>query len=189
MYFQKSSDNVNAKHDVLLRKITESGPNAFQDLIDICQSNFWDAADFLSSFKKPDEFPTSRFDSVQNQTELTVERDGNIFSSFQNMSLENISLELYKDDDDDVDPSIYVRKAVEFCQKNILVYPMKSKNRGVLFLVNIIEIQNQPDKYRNGAILDKQKLITLFRQFGFKIFYYENITLKVSLNLFIFRTI
>lgn len=67
---------------------------------------------------------------------------------------------------------------MEFCSRNILAYPMRSKNRGVLFLVNIIEIENQPDQYRNGAILDKMKLIALFREFGFKIFYYENLTLS-----------
>lgn len=84
-------------------------------------------------------------------------------------------MELYTES---VDATINVKKAVQFCSKNIRSYPMKSKNRGVLFLVNIIEIKNRPDLYRNGAILDKKKLIALFREFGFKIFYYENITLK-----------
>lgn len=160
----------------MLRRICESGPDAFRKLVDICQSNKWDAADFLSSFEKP-----GRCGSAENQTELVnVETDGNIVPSMNSMSIANISLELYTKDVA-IDETMNVKKAVRFCSTNVLPYSMRSKNRGVLFLVNIIDIQNKPDKYRNGAMWDKIKLITLFREFGFKIFYYENLTLRVSL--------
>lgn len=104
-----------------------------------------------------------------------MEKDGNFLCSPIQNIIETIPLELYTED---VEATFNVIKAVQYCSRNILAYSMKSKNRGVLFLVNIIEIKDQPNQYRNGAILDKKKLITLFREFGFKIFYYENLTLQ-----------
>lgn len=149
-------------------------------LVNICQSNLWDAADFLTSFQNPDDIESNGFDRLFGSScslaeSVTVERDGNFLCTSKRNSIVTIPLELYTDP---VDQMFHVRKAVQYCSRNILAYPMRSKNRGVLFLVNIIETNNQPDKYRNGAILDKMKLITLFREFGFKIFYYENVTLK-----------
>lgn len=60
----------------------------------------------------------------------------------------------------------------------IPVYPMNSKNRGVLFLVNIINFEAK--KFRKGAHADSDNLITLFREMGFKIFCYEDLTKTVS---------
>lgn len=55
------------------------------------------------------------------------------------------------------------------------VYTMKSKqNRGVLFIVNIIDFPN-PEKRRNGAELDGESLIHIFREIGFTTFYYTNL--------------
>lgn len=106
---------------------------------------------------------------------VKVERDGNFLCKPKRNSIKTIPLELYAYS---VEQTFHVIKAVQYCSRNILVYQMRSKNRGILFLVNIIEVKNQPHNYRNGAICDKEKLITLFRQFGFKIFYYENLTLS-----------
>lgn len=50
---------------------------------------------------------------------------------------------------------------------------MKSKNRGVLFLVNNIIFST--DSERKGADKDRVNLVTLFRAFGFIIYYYENL--------------
>lgn len=49
------------------------------------------------------------------------------------------------------------------------VYSMNSKKRGVFFFVNIVE-------NRDGAEVDKQNMVTLFRILGYTIFYYENLT-------------
>lgn len=57
-------------------------------------------------------------------------------------------------------------------------YQMHSRNRGVLFLVNIINFKNKGK--RNGADADRDNFIELFRQMGFKIFYYEDLTKDVS---------
>lgn len=61
----------------------------------------------------------------------------------------------------------------------VSTYPMRSLNRGVLFLVNIVHF-DQHNKKRNGADADRDNLIALFREMGFKIFYYENLKRDVS---------
>lgn len=63
------------------------------------------------------------------------------------------------------------------------VYPMQTKNRGILFLVNIINFDYNPNLKRNGAKIDKYHLIKLFRDcFGFTVYYFEDITKIVSNN-------
>lgn len=62
----------------------------------------------------------------------------------------------------------------------VCTYSMRSIDRGVLFLVNIVHF-DQPNKLRNGADADRDNLIALFREMGFKIFYYENLKRDVSL--------
>lgn len=182
VFFQEAHHNRISRHSQLLRKITETCPRAFNTLVQICRLNFWDAAEFLESFKKSDCTQSSElcrgFESscsLSHSHRAVVETDGNIFSiALRRESVVNIPLTPFTDSYD----MFHVTRATQFCTRNILTYSMKSKNRGVLFLVNIIEIQNQPHNYRNGAILDKEKMITLFRQFGFEIFYYENLKLK-----------
>lgn len=55
-------------------------------------------------------------------------------------------------------------------------YPMKSAKRGVIFIVNIIKYKNDTHPKRNGAEMDKENLVSLFRQLGFTVFYYEDLT-------------
>lgn len=61
----------------------------------------------------------------------------------------------------------------------VSTYRMRSINRGVLFLVNIVHFDQQGKK-RNGADADRDNLIALFREMGFKIFYHENLKRDVS---------
>ncbi|KAH8415656.1 hypothetical protein KR222_007392 [Zaprionus bogoriensis] len=58
------------------------------------------------------------------------------------------------------------------------VYSMQSKHdRGVLLIVNIIDFPNSK-LYRNGAEVDDDSLIHIFREIGFKIFTYKNLNSK-----------
>lgn len=55
-------------------------------------------------------------------------------------------------------------------------YQMTSKhNRGVFFMVNIIDFPSAPER-RNGAEEDGKSLLYLFRELGFKLFAYDNLT-------------
>lgn len=55
-------------------------------------------------------------------------------------------------------------------------YQMRSRNRGVIFIVNVITYINDTHPKRNGAEADKDNLVSLFRQLGFTVFYYEDLT-------------
>lgn len=55
-------------------------------------------------------------------------------------------------------------------------YPMSSSRRGVIFIVNIIKYKNNTHPMRNGAEADRDNLVSLFRQLGFTVFYYEDLT-------------
>lgn len=68
-----------------------------------------------------------------------------------------------------------VKRAANFgSHPKLGVYSMKSKKRGVFFFVNIIEFMNDT-KSRNGAEMDRENLITAFREMNYTIFYYENL--------------
>ncbi|XP_068148589.1 caspase Dronc [Drosophila tropicalis] len=55
------------------------------------------------------------------------------------------------------------------------IYTMQTKhNRGVLFMVNIIDFPDSK-KRRNGAEIDSDSLIHIFREMGFIIFAYKNV--------------
>uniref|UniRef100_A0A1I8P3L8 Caspase family p20 domain-containing protein n=1 Tax=Stomoxys calcitrans TaxID=35570 RepID=A0A1I8P3L8_STOCA len=56
-------------------------------------------------------------------------------------------------------------------------YDMKTKNnRGVLFMVNIINFEYAAEKDRNGAKNDTDAMLYLFKELGFKLFSYTNLT-------------
>ncbi|XP_058834137.1 caspase Dronc [Topomyia yanbarensis] len=55
-------------------------------------------------------------------------------------------------------------------------YEMRSRNRGVVFILNVITYINNTHPVRNGARTDKNNLVSLFRQLGFTVFYYEDLT-------------
>ena len=59
-------------------------------------------------------------------------------------------------------------------------YPMKGRNRGVAFIVNVITFLKKVHPTRNGADIDGRNLISVFQQLGFVVFYYEDITMGVS---------
>lgn len=61
-------------------------------------------------------------------------------------------------------------------QRLLEAYPMKSSRRGVIFIVNIIKYKNNTHPMRNGAEADRDNLVSLFRQLGFTVFYYEDLT-------------
>lgn len=79
--------------------------------------------------------------------------------------------------------NISVKMADKFnTSEKISTYDMKSSKRGLLFLVNIINFEKQPRKKRNGATVDRDNLISLFRQMNFQIIYYEDITKAVRIH-------
>ncbi|XP_062561712.1 caspase Dronc [Armigeres subalbatus] len=62
-------------------------------------------------------------------------------------------------------------------------YEMRRRNRGVAFIVNVITYKNETHPTRNGAEADRDNLVSLFRQLGFTVFYYEDLTREELINL------
>lgn len=70
-----------------------------------------------------------------------------------------------------------IKKVNNPCIKDgIETYSMESRNRGVLFLINVIDFDKKEEQRREGAQMDKERLLDVFQQLGFKIFYVENVT-------------
>lgn len=61
-------------------------------------------------------------------------------------------------------------------------YTMDGKNTGVLFLVNNFDYPD-PKMRRMGTEVDKERMLDLFNQMGFIIFYYENLTKQEFFDL------
>lgn len=171
-------------------KITQRGPTAFTIFKAICQKDFIEAAEILK--QRPVEGNgTSLYGGVvlsvsdskkENERERREMYEGQCVSKLKastskstvdgNKNEENIRLEPY---DGPIKHELDVKRAAKFgTASRFETYPMRSKHRGVLFLVNIIDFRDK-DKRRNGAEVDKDRLLDLFNQMGFKLFYYENI--------------
>lgn len=91
----------------------------------------------------------------------------------------NVKLELFTGEVQPTKLAISVTKSKKYhTHKTLATYDMRSRHRGVFFLVNIINFHNKEP--RNGASVDRDNLITLFRGMEFKIFYNEDITSGVS---------
>lgn len=90
-----------------------------------------------------------------------------------------VKLELFTKEVQPTKLAINVAKSKKYhTHKTLATYDMKSRHRGVFFLVNIINFHNKEP--RNGASVDRDNLITLFRGLEFKIFYNEDVTSGVS---------
>lgn len=71
-------------------------------------------------------------------------------------------------------------------KSNVKTYSMNSKNRGIFVLVNNIDFPNKKnEKRRNGADVDRDNLVHLFRQMNYKVYLHENLTKDVSFYLMI----
>ncbi len=92
----------------------------------------------------------------------------------------NVKLEIFTREVQPTKLAISVTKSKKYhTHKTLATYDMKSRHRGVFFLVNIINFHKKDP--RNGASVDRDNLITLFRGMEFKIFYNEDITSTVSI--------
>ena len=159
----------------MLRELTRRGPNAFNAFLDICNANFHEAALILN------RSPPANLSAPYNNNEVMdisikqMKKQKNAMSTIDKNKLQLFTEELH------VQP-LEVTKSTKFMtDPTVGVYDMNSRNRGICFLVNIIDFKNEEP--RRGAEHDKINLISLFRQMGFGIFYYENLTLEVSVNV------
>lgn len=188
---QKDAQDEITQHKNLLIKITQRGPTAFTVFKGICETDFTEAAEilkqrpvqangptFLSISKSKQENERERKEMYEGKG-MSKLRPGTSRASTSNVNgntnKDTIRLEQYNGP---IPRQLDVQRATKFSTASlpgIETYQMQSRHRGVLFLVNIIDFHDK-DKRRNGAELDKDRLLDLFDQMGFKLFYYENIT-------------
>lgn len=189
-----------------MEKITHRGPTAYSTFESILKENFPDTDDLLvhisyggsdvsihrnqSNGRNTNNRANSPIDpphapiqapnpgpSPSNKTRPIEQKDDDI-------PLEVYTAEVYPP------RKIIVKPSTRFHEgKKVSTYEMKSRNRGVLFLVNIINFKDRGQRIRNGAHVDRDNLIALFRGMGFIVFYYEDITRNVSINQCISSTL
>lgn len=196
---------------MLFEKITHRGPHAFQGLVEICIGSFSEAANLLqrrSSRYIPvnnsenddddDGMISIRRKRIEDKEERKKNRDKrheqnlpeirpppNVDITDKSVSRSdaerNVQLVPYTKNVAPTKLAIDVKKSKKYhTHKTLATYDMRSRHRGVFFLVNIINFHKKEP--RNGASVDRDNLITLFRGMEFDIFYNEDITSGVSIK-------
>lgn len=153
----------------MLEKITHRGPTAFSVLLKICFDHFLDAHDILTGDK---------FNRTSNA--LLVRSEDGVDTCGPGIELNRVlSLEKFNED---LLPSEFEVIKSDRCYSTdtSACYSMTSRQRGVAFIINIVNFDLKRDKPREGAIVDKRDLINLFRGLGFIVYYYQDITKIVS---------
>lgn len=182
VYSSQTVADERSRHQFLLEKITCRGPDAYAAFANILATNYPSAYDILQN------------DNDANST-VAMSASDVVLSCFPFFSGRKTNTQ--SDDEDEVDEaddegpaglSEFQRELprVKFVVKksemihylpDIGTYTMESKLRGVAFIANIIHFDNY--SRRNGAEADRDNLVSLFKQMGFTVFYYEDLTKSV----------
>lgn len=179
------------RHKKLFEKITKRGPKAFETLLYICQQKFPNAYLILKPSSNANRMhPTlnpQRVRSVSCNVAPKVysfRGSGDVEDGKANNLAEQAlaeeskcMLQLYPDILPTSSFSVKRTEGPLESHPKVPAYPMKSRNRGVAFIVNVITFLKDVHPKRNGADIDGQNLISLFQQLGFVVFYYEDITM------------
>ncbi|EDW18036.1 caspase Dronc [Drosophila mojavensis] len=164
-------------------KITKRGPTAYAELKAILRSlKYIEALRILEEIDPPNKEFVSLSRAHSNKSTDIV--DNRVSEPPDDQPSVSKPIVLHNDADGPLQPFVgelsgqnrQVIKSTRIHTDNVLgAYTMKSKqNRGVLFIVNIIDFPD-PEKKRNGADVDSESLIHIFREIGFTTFHYKNL--------------
>lgn len=197
LQFQRLTSNPSERHRKLWEKLTHRGPQAFDKILEILREyryiealnilkpvSYRESVLSLSDIRHGTLDRTTRQDPpepesppvpAQSTSNGCANFDGNRISTssktFRLCTLSPHSEEVYFSD-----AKLKVKKCSSECKHTLLeTYPMRSRNRGVLLLVNIINFVNKKD-YRQGSENDSRDMIALFKEMGFTVFFYQDIT-------------
>jgi Caspase domain len=114
--------------------------------------------------------PTINNNGLEDEADANLtRRDGPLFSKPN-----TIKLSPYMKTTSFLNRNWEVKRAAHYgTNSKLQVYNMKSPKRGVFLFVNIINFKSQ--KTRAGAESDRENLITLFRELGYTVYYYEDL--------------
>lgn len=175
------------KHKALFLKLTKRGPTAYEDLVKVLSDLNFDQAvkilrapkihnrDHISMHQQPvSSQPRPIVETKPSESMPSALPEGCYPSNDATDSKLHLIPSTKKVD---LPKSFIVKKSkVIHIDKRIPIYPMKSKNRGVFFMVNIIEFPKREKTKRSGAEVDSKYLLHLFQELGFVCFEKENIT-------------
>ncbi|KAH8345924.1 hypothetical protein KR067_009066 [Drosophila pandora] len=176
---------LHSRHCKLFEKITRRGPKAYNQLIQALRNiNCIEAAELLESVDETSSRPP--FISIKERN--TIRNSADIVDTPSSTQGDSacISKRKYGNPSapltpytDPVTPGREVKKSDRIHKDDVVgTYKMQSRhNRGVLLMVNIIDFQD-PKRKRNGADVDSNSLIYLFREMGFTIFAFGNMDQK-----------
>lgn len=174
---EKHNENGETKNTRLLTKLTKRGPKAYLAFKDICWRHFPDAYKILDP-----HFPT-HYGEYHNSGGSLTGRNPDLVPPPPNYhSKEQPSRVSAQHELKPYEEQVYPDKNLgpfQFSTRihlhpKVATYNMRSKHRGVLFFVNIINF-TQKDRTRKGAEMDRNNLISVFRKMDFTIFYYEDL--------------
>ncbi|KAH8379887.1 hypothetical protein KR009_007819 [Drosophila setifemur] len=168
------------QHRNFFEKITHRGPKAYNQLIEALRNvNSLEAVRLLESvdevgqpFISIKERQTTRRSADIVDTPCPSQREGACVSK---TTLNEPLGPLTPYTDPVMENPRHVRKSEKIHTDEVVgTYTMQSRhNRGVLFMVNIMDFPD-PKRKRNGAEVDSKSLTHLFSELGFTIFAYGN---------------
>jgi len=160
------------KHKRLFEKLTKRGPSAYQNLKDILIQLKMDAA--VRILCEPDN-DDLHFISIKKNAELQRQNEERQIVEERKPIEEEPNLKNKFPYD--------VIKTNEIKEDNkVGTYVMQTKDhRGIFFMVNIIEFVLK-DNRRDGAEEDGQAMSYIFRELGFKIYAFKNLTKADFIN-------
>lgn len=186
-HVQSTNDTEAKRHRALFRKLMHRGPDAFAALKSLCQVEFPGAMRHLlnevsihKSAVKPAAVNHRPAAASAPTTTTTTTTTTDVRPGYRP---DTNQLHVFNDRLDAASAFANVQHSTRLHgtepEDELGCYPMQSPNRGVAFLVNIINFRNRPKEPRLGADVDKVNLVQLFRQMGFTVMYYENRTAVV----------
>lgn len=189
-----TNSDENEKHKELFLKLTKRGPNAYEDLIEVLSQLKFDKAviilrapkisssQYISMHKHNQLTPTLP-QPIPNDTEEQPSEQAHVlpegcYSSKDYVDSKQPRLEPFTKKIEMPEGFVVHKSKVIRYDKKIKIYPMKTRNRGVFFMVNIIQFKQKNIKRRSGAEMDSKYLLCLFQELGFLCFQYENLTME-----------
>ncbi|XP_017133879.1 caspase Dronc [Drosophila elegans] len=179
----REEDVLLEQHRRLFLKVTQRGPTAYNQLIAALKNvNCLDAAQLLESVDESSSRPP--FISL-NERKSSRPKSADIVDNRSPDACEGACVSKRPLSEPLGPPTPYlepvvgkqreVRKSNKIHTDDMVgTYKMQSRhNRGVLLMINIIDFPD-PKRKRNGAELDSNSLIHLYRELGFTIFAYGN---------------
>lgn len=173
------------RHQLLLKKITRRGPNAYAAFEKLLGTSFPAAFEILQNGNQPslggDLACVTNSDVLRSCFPFVFGgAESNHSDNDDSSPDDDIPLTEYQNQLPRVAFTVQISNQIHY-HPRIGTYTMESKYRGVAFIVNIIKFDNKDP--RNGARADRNNLVTLLRQMGIKVFYYEDLTKAVSTRI------